>query len=87
MIWSEGSWIKQKPGPALIYCDGGHKYNELALYNKILRQGDVMGCHDYGTEVNMPNADKLMKESGLDKYIAPHSLKELATLQQFWVKL
>lgn len=40
-------WIAQKPGPALIYCDGGDKPKEFGLYAPILRIDDFIAAHDW----------------------------------------
>ena len=39
---------------AFIYCDNGDKVTEMNLYKSILKQGDVIACHDYfnGQEVH-----------------------------------
>jgi len=35
----------------LIYCDGGDKFEELLHYAQTLKPGDIIACHDWGTEV------------------------------------
>jgi len=37
--------------PALVLCDGGDKPRELALVAPLLRPGDYVLVHDYGSEV------------------------------------
>jgi cephalosporin hydroxylase len=44
------TWIQNRPGPALIFCDGGDKPRELRLYAPLLRPGDVLLGHDYNNE-------------------------------------
>lgn len=46
-VESVKQWIKQKPGPALIYCDGGHKPTEFKMYAPILRPHDYIAAHDW----------------------------------------
>ena len=35
----------------LLYCDNGKKIREINLFSKYLKVGDVLGCHDWLTEV------------------------------------
>lgn len=37
-------------GRAMIYCDGGDKKREAALYWPVLRPGDLLGVHDYSDD-------------------------------------
>ena len=42
--------ISNKPGRAMIYCDGGDKTREAHLYWPVLRPGDLLGVHDYSDD-------------------------------------
>jgi hypothetical protein len=44
------NFIRQHEGRAFIYCDGGNKPREAALYWPILRPGDLLGVHDYSDD-------------------------------------
>ena len=35
----------------LLYCDNGDKTREFELYTKYLKKGDMLGVHDWGTEI------------------------------------
>lgn len=48
--------LLDSPGPCLILCDGGDKPKELRLYAPLLRSGDWIAAHDYGTEVKEADA-------------------------------
>lgn len=37
--------------PLLLYCDNGHKVNEIDFYLPYLWKGDLLGVHDYGIEI------------------------------------
>lgn len=37
-------------GRAMVYCDGGDKKKEAALYWPVLRSGDFLGVHDYSDD-------------------------------------
>lgn len=40
------------PRPTLLYCDNGNKPKEVQLFSPILRTGDILGVHDWGTEIH-----------------------------------
>jgi hypothetical protein len=46
-IESVRQWIARKPGPALIYCDGGDKPKEFTKYAPIVRVNDFIAAHDW----------------------------------------
>jgi cephalosporin hydroxylase len=39
-----------QPG-ALLYCDNGHKVQEVSMYAEHLPLGGILGVHDYNTEI------------------------------------
>lgn len=41
----------RRPGVAFIYCDNGNKAKELRTYAPLLKPGDFIAVHDYGSEV------------------------------------
>jgi cephalosporin hydroxylase len=43
--------LANEPGVTLIYCDNGDKAMELRTYAPLLKEGDFLGVHDYGSEV------------------------------------
>jgi len=72
-------------GKALIYCDGGRKPKELAIYSRLLNAGSVIGCHDYGTEVAITVADRLMTR--FEPFVSVEQMSDLATYQMFWIRV
>lgn|SRR3990167_3689828 len=42
----------QKEGKTIVYCDGGNKANELEVFHKYLKSGDIIAVHDWGTEID-----------------------------------
>ncbi len=50
----------QKQGTTLVFCDGGNKARELALFADWLKPGDYIAVHDWGTEVT--SAPSFLKE-------------------------
>ena len=70
----------------VLYCDNGNKEMEMELYSKYLMPGDLLGCHDWGSEVKAGNI-----RGFLDKYGFISSPKnaglEIANLfSRFWIK-
>jgi len=57
-VFSEGTvevirfLIGKSEGPAFIYCDNGDKPREVNTYAPLLRTGDYLGVHDFGTEIH-----------------------------------
>ena len=41
-----------KPARKMLYCDNGNKLEELLLYAPHLMQRDLLGVHDWGTEIH-----------------------------------
>ena len=69
----------------LIYCDGGDKELELDRYSRILRPGSIIGCHDYGTEVDPKKVREFMQNNFVE-ILSEQQIKELGNLQQFWMR-
>lgn len=73
--------------PVLLYCDGGNKQKELMRFAPTAKAGDVVGCHDYGTEVAKCLIDPFMERHGFVKCISPKVSSDLYLLQMFWTKV
>ena|SRR3990167_10258490 len=43
--------IIQRPGRTIVFCDNGDKPRELKIFSKYLKPGDIIGVHDFNTEV------------------------------------
>ena len=76
---------RRRDGRALIYCDGGDKTRELALYSKTLDAGDVIGCHDYTTEVAIGGAAEALGD-GWQPILDIEQVRAQRLLQMFWEK-
>ena len=72
-VESVRQWISRKPGPALIYCDGGDKPKEFAKYAPMLRFNDFIAAHDwdYGgyhrAEIRPRDVEKPVADNNLTK--------------------
>lgn len=66
--------------PALVFCDNGNKPRELIEYAPILRPGDYLSVHDYGTEV-MDGDLKVLKNLFVE--IEPEQRREFIKMPLF----
>ena len=48
-----------------IFCDNGHKVGEFSTYAPIIKSGDCIACHDWGTEVFQKDIDSTIQECNL----------------------
>jgi hypothetical protein len=46
------NFIGSHPRPAVIYCDGGNKPQEMRTFSQVLREGDFLLAHDYPGETS-----------------------------------
>ena len=81
------NWIKSGDESTLLYCDGGNKIREMAIYAKHLPPRSIIGCHDYGSEVNPKQAKEYLKSIGFAELYDEEELKKLNTMQMFWQRL
>jgi hypothetical protein len=68
----------------LLYCDNGKKDREISYYGPELNSGDVLGVHDWKTEVNpdeIKDTLELFKPLHINK-----AFKEKQLLSRFFVK-
>lgn len=45
----------------LLYCDNGNKQREFELYTQYLKKGDMLGVHDWGTEIFYDNVKQYLE--------------------------
>ena len=75
--------ILKLKGSKILYCDNGNKTMEVELYAKHLKAGDMLGVHDYLTEVVPKNIEKYLKAF----YPVNHKLFEQRGLStRLWLK-
>jgi hypothetical protein len=75
------------PERKLLYCDNGKKTREMAYYGTCLNRGDIMGVHDWGTEVNPdhPSVKEVMKL--FVQHPLNREFKEKKLLSRFFIKV
>jgi len=73
----------QRPEKKLLYCDGGDKIKEVLWYASQLNEGDMLGIHDYGTEVKFLDIqDVILEWEEVDyEFFYKHNLTN-----RFWIK-
>lgn len=79
--------VKSSDLPVFNYNDNGHKIKELDIVSSVMRPGDVIGCHDFGTEVPKKSI-KFLEDRGfiiLEQY--EKWINENLCLQRFWKKV
>jgi len=65
-----------------MYCDNGNKPRELKTYMPFLKQGDVIGVHDWNNQFEI---EALVRDLSL-KVIFEEFCQTYKTKQRFWVK-
>jgi hypothetical protein len=53
------------PGRTILYCDNGNKPAEFRMYAKHLKVGDVIGAHDWSTEIRDEDVAVAVEENNL----------------------
>ena len=82
-----GAWANTVAGPTLFYCDNGFKVAELVAMASLCQPGDILGTHDFGTEVPL-DFNEFLEEQGFiymnrfDEYI-----DKFLCMQGFWLKV
>ena len=78
-----------------LYCDNGNKVKEVLMYGKYLRSGDMLGVHDWGSEIH---TDPLKVEPRwrainedinffhLKQMLEKFELVEAGELTRIWIK-
>ena len=69
----------------LIFCDGGNKIKEFAMYAPLLKSGDRIAVHDWNLEIAYPNIRAVCEQHGLipDEPYAPSALALETTIMPF----
>lgn len=55
-----------RDGTTLVYCDGGNKPKELAVFSRWLKEGDYIATHDFGTEVMLEDIPEFLSPIACD---------------------
>lgn len=66
--------VADTSGTAIVYCDGGNKPKEILTYAPLMRPGDLIAAHDYGTEISLRDVVPLYEDSFnlvLDPWVTP----------------
>jgi len=76
------SFIKSKD-KKFLYCDNGNKPKEMNLFVPYLNSGDLIGVHDFGTEIKELDLSKILP----DLIPIDETLFEMNKwLTRFWIK-
>lgn len=80
-------WRASVPGNVLWYTDNGFKISELIAMSALCLPGDIIGTHDFSTEVPLDAVPFLSEHCGFT-YLAEHDayINRFFCLQGFWRK-
>jgi len=70
----------------LLYCDNGNKEKEIESYSKYLSPGDLLGCHDWMSEVKPENINPILEKLNFVPIPENKILKEKDLFSRFWIK-
>ena len=76
--------VLARPGRALLYCDNGDKAAEVNTYGPMLKRGDVLGVHDWLSEVWYAQIERVLKD------FLPWKQREFierSFLSRFWMRV
>jgi hypothetical protein len=90
VIGGEGSAIVHNlcalPVQKFLYCDNGNKIKEVNLYANWLKVGDMLGIHDWGTEIKREDIDQNILDQFMNHPLNA-ALKEVGSLSRFFIKV
>ena len=46
----------------LLYCDNGNKVLEVNRYGACLNNGDMLGVHDWGSEIKLSDIEEVVRK-------------------------
>jgi len=55
----------QQAGRSFLFCDNGKKTQEFITFAPFLKRGNIMGVHDWGTEVHIHQVEQVIKDNNL----------------------
>jgi len=70
-------------GRKLLYCDNGKKAKEINMYSKYLNKDDVIGCHDWFSELEYEDVKDALV--GFEPF-CEKMWEESYLLSRFWIK-
>ena len=71
----------------ILYCDNGNKEVEIKSYAKYLAKGDLIGCHDWISEVRPEVIHPFMNFMKFAQLKENVELREKGIRSRFWIKL
>lgn len=77
--------IIQQEGRTILFCDDGNKEKELRLFSQHLKIGDIVGMHDWGTEVKFDRIKENLEINNLEVIFEDESNKN-ETMCRFFIK-
>lgn len=87
VIWRKNLFLialLKTPKRKLLYCDNGKKERELSYYATELLSGDILGVHDWGTEVRPDKVKNILKD--FEPCAINKTFEEKKLLTRFFIK-
>jgi hypothetical protein len=76
----------KRPEKKLLYCDNGNKIKEINMYAQYLNPNDLLGVHDWGTEVFIEGIQETVTKENLQHTKFSQMLEERKCSTRLFVK-
>ena len=73
--------------PTMLFCDGGNKHKELIRYAGLVKPGDVVGCHDWASEVCPTTVSPMMAKLGYRELFDGKEVMAEGYMAMFWQRV
>lgn len=86
------NWQRMERSRTLLYTDNGNKVEEITRFAPLLKVGDMLGTHDYATEVPVDWVEPFLAELGFTQHrhgdfaALADPRYYPASLTRFWLK-
>ncbi len=87
-IWENIEKIKdiiQRDGRTILFCDDGSKEEEFKTFAPLIKCGDIIGVHDWKSEIWPQRIIDDVSKNGLEKIMEEECVKD-APLIRFFIK-
>jgi hypothetical protein len=78
--------LLSRPEKKLLYCDNGNKIKEINMYAQYLNPNDLLGVHDWGTEVFIEGIQETVTKENLQHTKFSQMLEERKCSTRLFVK-
>jgi len=79
----EISNIIKKDGRTIMFCDNGRKIQEFNIYAVFLKSGDIIGVHDWDSEISFEDIKETIEKEKLEMIFEDECIKNDRYLRFF----